>query len=99
MHVGKNSVQAMPAQGWHHSKGKDLLATAQWTIWQSIHNPEKSKMLPETLEPDNVGKPALAEVDLETLGNWIKTELLEKVKFLYKQDKDLQVNGRLYTCL
>ena len=43
-----------------------------------------------------VTKPTVAKEDLLLVSQWAKTNLFEKVKFLYNPDKDLQVNGRLY---
>jgi hypothetical protein len=43
-----------------------------------------------------VTKPTVAKEDLLLVSQWAKTDLFEKVKFLYNPDKDLQVNGRLY---
>ena len=40
---------------------------------------------------------ALEKDDLILLSQWAKNELFEKVKFLYNPEKDLRVNGALYT--
>lgn len=43
-----------------------------------------------------IDKPTLAKEDLMLVSQWAKVDLFEKVKFLYNQEKDLQVNGMLY---
>jgi hypothetical protein len=43
-----------------------------------------------------VGEIALAQEDLVLVSRWVKTDLFERVKFLYNPEKDLQVNGILY---
>ena len=43
-----------------------------------------------------IDRPTLAKEDLMLVSQWAKVDLFEKVKFLYNQDKDLQVNGMLY---
>ena len=41
-------------------------------------------------------KPTVAKQDLSLVSQWAKFDLFEKVKFLYNQDKDLEVGGMLY---
>lgn len=41
-------------------------------------------------------KPTVAQEDLEIMSQWVRTDLFDKVKFLYNPEKDLQVNGALY---
>ena len=43
-----------------------------------------------------MGEPTIVQEDLNVLTRWVKTDLFEKVKFLYNPDKELQVNGVLY---
>ena len=52
-----------------------------------------------TWQGDNThaaGKPTILKEDLELLTKWVRTDLFEKVKFLYNPDTDLQINGSLY---
>ena len=52
-----------------------------------------------TRQGDNrhaAGKPTILREDLELLTKWVRTDLFEKVKFLYNPDTDLQINGSLY---
>jgi hypothetical protein len=41
-------------------------------------------------------KPTVAKQDLSLVSQWAKCDLFEKVKFLYNQEKDLEVGGMLY---
>lgn len=43
-----------------------------------------------------VGEISVLQDDLNLLTKWVKTDLFEKVKFLYNQERELQVNGVLY---
>ena len=43
-----------------------------------------------------MGEPTIVQEDLNVLTRWVKTNLFEKVKFLYNPDRELQVNGVLY---
>ena len=54
---------------------------------------------PEDVQPNNIGKPALAEDDLNVVAQWVKGDLFDKVKFLQNPDTDLTVNGKLYNLL
>jgi hypothetical protein len=41
-------------------------------------------------------KPTVEQMDLLLVTQWARVDLFEKVKFLYNQEKDLEVGGMLY---
>jgi hypothetical protein len=42
------------------------------------------------------GKPTVLQEDLQLLSQWVKSDLFEKVKFLYDPTEELKVDGPLF---
>ena len=62
---------------------------------ENIVNEPATALQTANAEPGVTPTTVLKE-DLVVLAQWVKTDLFEKVKFLYNAEKELQVNGRLY---
>lgn len=62
---------------------------------ENIVNEPATALQTANAEPGETPTTVLKE-DLVVLAQWVKTDLFEKVKFLYNPEKELQVNGRLY---
>lgn len=58
---------------------------------------EERTNLPEN---NNEGRPPVKkdhrEEDLEIISRWVKSELFDTVKFIYKPEKDLAIKGQVY---
>jgi hypothetical protein len=78
-------------------RGKDTKTTTAMII-QDKENAAANAMVALTVANTSAvaERQIVAKEDLELLAQWVRTDLFDRVKFLYNPEKDLRVGGALY---